>query len=74
MLGGEPFKREASIAKLVSSNAAMDNARDATQIFGGMGFINETPVARFYRDAKILEVGEGSSEVQKMLIARELGL
>ncbi|MFI5735075.1 acyl-CoA dehydrogenase family protein [Kribbella sp. NPDC051587] len=74
MLRGEPFKREASIAKLVSSNAAMDNSRDATQIFGGMGFINETPVARFYRDAKILEVGEGSSEVQKMLISRDLGL
>jgi alkylation response protein AidB-like acyl-CoA dehydrogenase len=74
MLRGEPFQREAAIAKLVSSNAAMDNARDATQIFGGMGFLNETPVARFYRDAKILEIGEGTSEVQKMLIARELGL
>ncbi|SEF20579.1 Acyl-CoA dehydrogenase [Amycolatopsis pretoriensis] len=74
MLRGEPFTRESAIAKLVSSNAAMDNARDATQIFGGMGFSNETPVARFYRDAKILEVGEGTSEVQKMLIARELGL
>ncbi|WP_326565185.1 acyl-CoA dehydrogenase family protein [Amycolatopsis rhabdoformis] len=74
MLRGEPFKREAAISKLISSNAAMDNARDATQIFGGMGFINEAPVARFYRDAKILEVGEGTSEVQKMLIARELGL
>jgi short/branched chain acyl-CoA dehydrogenase len=74
MLRGEPFKREAAIAKLVSSNAAMDNARDATQIFGGMGFINETPVARFYRDAKILEIGEGTSEVQRMVIARELNL
>jgi short/branched chain acyl-CoA dehydrogenase len=74
MLRGEPFQRESAIAKLVSSHAAMDNARDATQIFGGMGFINEVPVARFYRDAKILEVGEGTSEVQKMLIARELGL
>ncbi|QYN22057.1 acyl-CoA dehydrogenase family protein [Amycolatopsis sp. DSM 110486] len=74
MLRGEPFKREAAISKLISSNAAMDNARDATQIFGGMGFINEAPVARYYRDAKILEVGEGTSEVQKMLIARELGL
>ncbi|GAB3584930.1 acyl-CoA dehydrogenase family protein [Amycolatopsis endophytica] len=74
MLRGEPFKKEASIAKLVSSNAAMDNARDATQIFGGYGFMNEFPVGRFYRDAKILEVGEGTSEVQRMLIARELGL
>ncbi|WP_232661541.1 acyl-CoA dehydrogenase family protein [Pseudonocardia sp. TRM90224] len=74
MLRGEPFKKEAAIAKLVASNAAMDNARDATQIFGGYGFMNEYPVARFYRDAKILEIGEGTSEVQKMLIARQLGL
>ncbi|MCT2586329.1 acyl-CoA dehydrogenase family protein [Actinophytocola gossypii] len=71
---GEPFKKEAAIAKLVSSNAAMDNSRDATQIFGGYGFMNEFPVGRFYRDAKILEIGEGTSEVQRMLIARELGL
>ncbi|MFC4853614.1 acyl-CoA dehydrogenase family protein [Actinophytocola glycyrrhizae] len=74
MLRGEPFKKEAAIAKLVSSNAAMDNARDATQVFGGYGFMNEYPVGRFYRDAKILEIGEGTSEVQRMLIARELGL
>ena len=74
MLRGEPFKREAAIAKLVSSNAAMDNSRDATQIFGGYGFMNETAVGRFYRDAKILEIGEGTSEVQKMIIARELGM
>lgn len=74
MLRGEPFKKEASIAKLVASNAAMDNARDATQIFGGYGFMNEFPVSRFYRDAKILEIGEGTSEVQRMLIARHLGV
>jgi short-chain 2-methylacyl-CoA dehydrogenase len=74
MLRGEPFKREAAIAKLVSSEAAMDNSRAATQVFGGYGFMNEYPVGRFYRDAKILEIGEGTSEVQKMLIARELGL
>ncbi|HWM60399.1 MAG TPA: acyl-CoA dehydrogenase family protein [Pseudonocardia sp.] len=74
MLAGRPFKKEAAIAKLVSSNAAMDNARDATQIFGGYGFMNEYPVGRFYRDAKILEIGEGTSEVQRMLIARELGV
>jgi alkylation response protein AidB-like acyl-CoA dehydrogenase len=74
MLRGEPFRKHAAIAKLASSNAAMDNARDATQIFGGYGFMNETPVGRFYRDAKILEIGEGTSEVQRMLIARELGL
>jgi alkylation response protein AidB-like acyl-CoA dehydrogenase len=69
---GAPFKKEAAIAKLVGSEAAMTNAREATQIFGGYGFMNETPVARFYRDAKILEIGEGTSEVQRMLIAREL--
>lgn len=74
MLRGEPYQKQAAIAKLASSNAAMDNARDATQIFGGYGFMNETPVGRFYRDAKILEIGEGTSEVQRMLIARELGL
>ncbi|MGH3928686.1 MAG: acyl-CoA dehydrogenase family protein [Pseudonocardiaceae bacterium] len=74
MLRGRPFKKEAAIAKLVSSNAAMDNARDATQIFGGYGFMNESPVGRFYRDAKVLEIGEGTSEVQRMLIARHLGV
>ncbi|GAA2072671.1 acyl-CoA dehydrogenase family protein [Actinomadura alba] len=74
MLSGEPFKKEAAIAKLVASNAAMDNSRDATQIFGGYGFMNEYPVGRFYRDAKILEIGEGTSEVQRMIIARALDL
>ncbi|MFI8632177.1 acyl-CoA dehydrogenase family protein [Microbacterium sp. NPDC077663] len=71
---GLPFKTEAAIAKLTSSDAAMDNARDATQIFGGNGFINEYPVARHFRDSKILEVGEGTTEVQLLLIARSLGL
>ncbi len=74
MLQGAPFKKEAAIAKLVASNAAMDNARAATQVFGGYGFMNEYPVARFYRDAKVLEIGEGTSEIQRMVIARELGL
>ena len=74
MLAGKSFKREASIAKLIASEAAMDNARDATQIHGGYGFMNEYPVARHYRDSKILEIGEGTSEVQLMLIARGLGL
>ncbi|TQF68778.1 acyl-CoA dehydrogenase [Rhodococcus spelaei] len=74
MLAGKPFKKQASIAKLVASEAAMDNARDATQIFGGYGFMNEYPVARHYRDSKILEIGEGTTEVQLMLIAREAGL
>ena len=74
MLAGRPFKREAAIAKLYSSDAAVSNAREATQIFGGYGFMNEFPVARHWRDAKVLEIGEGTSEVQRMLIARELGL
>src|SRR6476469_158420 len=74
MMAGQPFKKEASIAKMVASEAAMDNARDATQIFGGYGFMNEFVVARHYRDSKILEIGEGTTEVQLMLIARELGL
>jgi len=74
MMAGQPFKKEASIAKMVSSEAAMDNARDATQIHGGYGFMNEYLVARHYRDSKILEIGEGTTEVQLMLIARELGL
>ncbi|WP_066913198.1 acyl-CoA dehydrogenase family protein [Millisia brevis] len=74
MLQGKPFKEQASIAKLVASEAAMDNARDATQVFGGSGFMNEYPVARHYRDSKILEIGEGTTEVQLMLISRGLGL
>lgn len=74
MLAGKPFKKEASIAKMVASEAAMDNARDATQIHGGYGFMNEYLVARHYRDSKILEIGEGTTEVQLMLIAREIGL
>ena len=74
LITGRPFKKQAAIAKLVASEAAMDNAREATQIFGGYGFMNEFPVGRFYRDAKILEIGEGTSEVQRVLIARDLGL
>ena len=74
LAAGEPAKKQAAIAKLTASNAAMDNARDATQIFGGYGYMNEYPVARFYRDAKVLEIGEGTSEVQRMIIARDLGL
>ncbi len=74
MLAGKPFKKQAAIAKLVASEAAMDNARDATQIHGGYGFMNEFTVARHYRDSKILEIGEGTTEVQLMLIGREVGL
>ncbi len=71
---GLPFKTEASMAKMVTSEAAMDNARDATQVWGGYGFMNQNAVARHYRDSKILEIGEGTTEVQLMVIARELGL
>ncbi len=74
MAAGRPFKKEAAIAKLFSSEAAVTNAREATQIHGGYGFMNEFPVARHWRDSKILEIGEGTSEVQKLLIARQLGL
>jgi short-chain 2-methylacyl-CoA dehydrogenase len=74
LMAGQSIKKEAAIAKLTASDAAMDNARAATQVFGGYGFMNETPVGRFYRDAKVLEIGEGTSEVQRMLIARQLGL
>ena len=67
-------KQAAAIAKLYSSEAAVSATRAATQVFGGNGFMEEFPVARFYRDAKILEIGEGTSEVQRLLIARGLGL
>ncbi|MEA2423599.1 MAG: short-chain 2-methylacyl-CoA dehydrogenase [Thermoleophilaceae bacterium] len=68
------IKQAASIAKLYATEAAVTATRTATQVFGGNGFMEEFPVARFYRDAKILEIGEGTSEVQRMLIARGLGL
>jgi butyryl-CoA dehydrogenase len=67
-------KQAAAMAKLYSTEAAVSATRIATQVFGGNGFMEEFPVARFYRDAKILEIGEGTSEVQRMLIARGLGL
>ncbi len=71
---GRPFKREAAIAKLYATEAAVTATREATQIFGGYGFMDESPVARFYRDSKILEIGEGTSEIQRLVISRELGL
>src|SRR6478609_3110672 len=67
-------KQAAAVAKLYSTEAAVTATRIATQVFGGNGFMEEYPVARFYRDAKILEIGEGTSEVQRMLIARGMGL
>jgi butyryl-CoA dehydrogenase len=71
---GRPFKQAAAMAKLYATEAAVTATREATQIFGGYGFMDETPVARFYRDAKILEIGEGTSEVQRLIISRQLGL
>jgi butyryl-CoA dehydrogenase len=71
---GTSYMKEASMAKLLSARAVVDNARDATQVFGGYGVMNDQPVGRFYRDAKVLEIGEGTNEVQRMVIARHLGL
>jgi alkylation response protein AidB-like acyl-CoA dehydrogenase len=71
---GQPFRQAAAMAKLYATEAAVTATREATQIFGGYGFIDETPVSRFYRDAKILEIGEGTSEVQRLVISRSLGL
>jgi len=69
-----PFKTDAAVAKLYATEAAVTATRMATQIFGGYGFMDETPVARHYRDAKVLEIGEGTSEIQRLVIARGLGL
>jgi short-chain 2-methylacyl-CoA dehydrogenase len=71
---GRPFKQAAAMAKLYATELAVTATREATQIFGGYGFMDETPVARFYRDAKVLEIGEGTSEVQRLVISRGLGL
>jgi alkylation response protein AidB-like acyl-CoA dehydrogenase len=71
---GRPYKAEAAAAKLYASEMAVTVAREAVQIHGGYGFMEEFPVARYYRDSKILEIGEGTSEVQRILIARALGL
>ncbi|MEX2323083.1 MAG: acyl-CoA dehydrogenase family protein [Acidimicrobiia bacterium] len=71
---GQSFRTEAAMAKLFSSEAAVTATRQATQIFGGAGFMDETPVSRYYRDAKVLEIGEGTSEVQRLVISRALGM
>ena len=71
---GQPFTRAAAIAKLYTTESAITATRVATQVFGGYGFVDETPVSRFYRDAKILEIGEGTSEIQRLVISRSLGL
>jgi short-chain 2-methylacyl-CoA dehydrogenase len=70
----QEFKQAAAIAKLYATESAVTATRIATQVFGGYGFMEEYPVARLYRDAKVLEIGEGTSEIQRMLIARGLGL
>jgi butyryl-CoA dehydrogenase len=71
---GRPIGEAASMAKLYATEAAVGATRTATQVFGGAGFIEETLVARMYRDAKILEIGEGTSEIQRLVLARRLGL
>jgi short/branched chain acyl-CoA dehydrogenase len=71
---GQPFKREAAVAKLYATEAAVSATRTATQVFGGAGFMDDTAVARHYRDSKVLEIGEGTSEVQRLVISRSLGL
>jgi len=71
---GRPFKQAAAVAMLYASEAAVTATREAAQVFGGAGFMDETLVARHYRDAKVLEIGEGSSEIQRLVIARGLGL
>ena len=71
---GRPMRRAAAMAKLYSTEAAVTATRVAAQVFGGSSFIEENPIARFYRDAKILEIGEGTSEIQRLVIARQLGL
>jgi butyryl-CoA dehydrogenase len=71
---GRPSKQVAAMAKLHSTEGAVTATRIATQVYGGYGFMDETPVSRFYRDAKILEIGEGTSEIQRLVISRELGL
>lgn len=70
---GRPFRKEAAMAKLRASSLAMKAASEAVQIHGGYGFMAETPVARFFLDAKVLEIGEGTNEIQHLVIARELG-
>jgi len=71
---GRPVRRAAAMAKLYSTEAAVTATRVAAQVFGGSSFIEDNPIARFYRDAKILEIGEGTSEIQRLVIARQLGL
>jgi alkylation response protein AidB-like acyl-CoA dehydrogenase len=71
---GRPYKAEAAIAKLYASEIAVSAAREAVQVHGAYGYMEDFPVARYYRDSKVLEIGEGTSEIMRWLIARDLGL
>jgi len=70
---GQPFTKESAMAKLFASEVAVKAALEAIQIFGGYGYIKEYPVERYLRDAKLMEIGEGTSEIQRLVIARQLG-
>jgi alkylation response protein AidB-like acyl-CoA dehydrogenase len=71
---GRPYKAEAAVAKLYASEVAVATAREAVQVHGGYGYMEDMPVARHYRDSKALEIGEGTSEIMRWIIARDLGL
>ncbi|PCR89864.1 acyl-CoA dehydrogenase family protein [Natrinema ejinorense] len=71
---GEPVTRESALAKLDASEAAREVAEDAVQVLGGYGYTTDFAPQRFYRDAKLMEIGEGTSEIQHLVIGRELGL
>ncbi|MCL5959725.1 MAG: acyl-CoA dehydrogenase, partial [Chloroflexi bacterium] len=70
---GKPFTKEAAMSKLFAAETAMAAATQAVQIFGGNGYMEDYPVQRYFRDAKLLEIAEGTSEVQRIIIARESG-
>ncbi|MFZ5823317.1 MAG: acyl-CoA dehydrogenase [Bacillota bacterium] len=70
---GRPFSREGAMAKLFASEAAVRAANQAIQIHGGAGYMEDFPVSRFWRDAKLTEIGEGTSEIQRLVIAKQLG-
>jgi alkylation response protein AidB-like acyl-CoA dehydrogenase len=69
---GRPYAKEAAMAKLFASEVAMRNASEAVQIHGGAGYLHDFPVERYMRDAKLLVIGEGTSEIQRLVIARYL--
>jgi alkylation response protein AidB-like acyl-CoA dehydrogenase len=69
---GKPINKEAAMAKLFASETAMEVTREAIQVHGGYGYVKDYDVERFFRDAKILEIGEGTSEIQRMIISREI--